>query len=181
MLEFFSCHSIIRLQFDSLDSSLKARVSSLVGNPKINLTFCRGQSRHPPLFKIFHLLKIFWFCLWEQGEDRMAGALILELEPLEVYKNIVPLVEQHHERYDGKGYPKGLSGTDIDLGARVISVADVYDALVSQRPYRDGWVKDRALLFIQDNKETMFDPNIVEALLVVEGEAMQSFRPASTG
>jgi putative nucleotidyltransferase with HDIG domain len=90
------------------------------------------------------------------------------LEPIEVYKSIKPLVEQHHERYDGKGYPFGLKGSEIELGARILCLADVYDALISQRPYRDGWVKEKVLSFIADNKGKMFDPEIVDVFLALE-------------
>ena len=90
------------------------------------------------------------------------------LEPIEVYKDIIPLVEQHHERYDGKGYPQGLAGKEIDLAARILCVADVYDALISQRPYRDGWVKEKVLSFMDENKGVMFDPEVADVLLALD-------------
>ena len=90
------------------------------------------------------------------------------LEPIEVYKDIIPIVEQHHERYDGKGYPLGLAGEEIDLAARILCVADVYDALISQRPYRDGWFKENVLSFIIENKGSMFDPEVADVLLALK-------------
>ena len=90
------------------------------------------------------------------------------LEPIEVYKDILPLVVQHHERFDGKGYPEGLSGEEIDIGARILCVADVYDALISQRPYREGWIKDNVLTFMRDNRGIMFDPAVVDILLCMD-------------
>jgi putative nucleotidyltransferase with HDIG domain len=90
------------------------------------------------------------------------------LEPIQVYKDILPLVVQHHERFDGKGYPKGLSGEEIDIGARILCVVDVYDALISQRPYRDGWVKENVLSFMRDNRGTMFDPGVVDVFLSID-------------
>jgi putative nucleotidyltransferase with HDIG domain len=90
------------------------------------------------------------------------------LEPIQVYKNILPLVVQHHERFDGKGYPDGLAGEEIDIGARILCVADVYDALISQRPYREGWVKENVLSFMRDNRGTMFDPSVVDVLLSMD-------------
>ena len=90
------------------------------------------------------------------------------LEPIEVYRDILPLVVQHHERFDGKGYPEGLSGEDIDIGARILCVADVYDALISQRPYREGWIKDNVLTFMRDNRGTLFDPAVVDILLCMD-------------
>ncbi len=93
------------------------------------------------------------------------GAKILE--PIEAYKNILPLVAQHHEKYDGTGYPDGLKGEDIDLGARILSVADVWDAVASDRPYRAGWVHERAEKLIVEGAGTHFDPDVVDAFLAV--------------
>jgi putative nucleotidyltransferase with HDIG domain len=90
------------------------------------------------------------------------------LEPIEVYKDIIPLIVQHHERYDGKGYPQGLAGKEIHPAARILCAADVYDALISQRPYRDGWVKDKAIAFIRENSGVMFDPEVANVLLALE-------------
>lgn len=90
------------------------------------------------------------------------------LEPIQVYKDILPLVIQHHERFDGKGYPDGLSGIDIDSGARILCVADVYDALISQRPYREGWIKEKVIEFMRDNRGTLFDPSVVDVFLALE-------------
>ncbi len=90
------------------------------------------------------------------------------LEPIEVYRDIIPMVVQHHERYDGKGYPQGLSGKEIDPAARILCVADVYDALISQRPYRDGWVKEKAINFVKQNSGVMFDPEVVQVLLSID-------------
>lgn len=93
------------------------------------------------------------------------GAKILE--PIAAYKEIVPIVLQHHERYDGKGYPAGLSGDAIDIGARILAVADVFDALTSDRPYREGWALERAIDLITQEAGRQFDPDVVEAFLEV--------------
>ena len=93
------------------------------------------------------------------------GARILE--PIASYKEIIPIVLQHHERYDGKGYPGGLSGDEIDLGARILSVADVYDALKSDRPYRQGWAFERVVDLITEEAGRQFDPNVVKAFLEI--------------
>ncbi len=90
------------------------------------------------------------------------------LEPIQPYQEIIPIIVQHHERFDGKGYPKGLAGEAISLGARILALADVYDALISQRPYRSGWVKEQALGFIRDNTGSMFDPQVAEAFFSLE-------------
>ncbi len=93
------------------------------------------------------------------------GARILE--PIAAYAEIIPIVLQHHEQYDGKGYPSGLSGEEICLGARIMAVADVFDALTSERPYRSGWKEDRAITAIRDQAGSQFDPEIVTAFLEV--------------
>ena len=75
------------------------------------------------------------------------------------------IVLQHHERCDGSGYPLGLNGEAINLGAKIIAVADTYDALISERPYRDGWVQDKVLELLQTESEGKLDPQVVKACL----------------
>lgn len=89
------------------------------------------------------------------------------LQPIKVYKDILPIVVQHHERFDGKGYPEGLAGSEIDLNARVLAVADVYDALISKRPYRDGWVRDKVHGFLIEQSGKMFDPQVVDIFIAI--------------
>jgi HD-GYP domain-containing protein (c-di-GMP phosphodiesterase class II) len=74
---------------------------------------------------------------------------------------------QHHERYDGKGYPDGLSGDAINIGARILAVADVFDALNSDRPYREGWAVERVVDLITEEAGRQFDPDIVGAFLEI--------------
>ncbi|HDY84587.1 MAG TPA: HD domain-containing protein, partial [Methylophaga sp.] len=69
----------------------------------------------------------------------------------------------HHERFDGKGYPNGLKGTDIPLVARIVAVADVFDALVTSRPYKSAWSTEDALIYIQQQSGTHMDPQCVAA------------------
>jgi len=76
-----------------------------------------------------------------------------------------PGIRDHHEKYDGSGYPDGRSGTDISLFGRIISVADVYDALTSERPYRSAMSPSEAMEYIMGHSGTDFDPNIVNAFL----------------
>ena len=78
---------------------------------------------------------------------------------------IIPSILYHHERWDSKGYPYGLKGEDIPLGARIVSIADVYQALISDRPYRKAYSEDRALEIIKDGSGTQFDPKVVRLLL----------------
>ena len=69
----------------------------------------------------------------------------------------------HHERFDGTGYPNGIAGKDIPLVARIVSVADVYDALTSPRPYKEAWTTDDSKDYLETNSGTQFDPLCVEA------------------
>ncbi|WP_372519246.1 HD-GYP domain-containing protein [Candidatus Ruminimicrobiellum ovillum] len=87
------------------------------------------------------------------------------LEPIKEFKNISLGVKYHHERYDGKGYPCGLTGENIPLIATIISVADAYDAMTSDRPYRKGLEKDEAIKEIVANKNKQFNPVVVDAFL----------------
>ena len=75
-----------------------------------------------------------------------------------------PMVLYHHERWDGNGYPEGLSGEEIPMGARVLSVADAFDAMTSNRPYRDALSSEVAYQEILNCSGTQFDPQIVEAM-----------------
>ncbi|MDQ3040057.1 MAG: response regulator, partial [Pseudomonadota bacterium] len=72
---------------------------------------------------------------------------------------------RHHERFDGSGYPDGLVGEEIPLGARIVTAADVLDALISPRPYKHAWSLDEALTYIVDESGKLFDPRCVSALL----------------
>ena len=80
------------------------------------------------------------------------------------------LAEFHHERWDGKGYPHGRAGDDIPLSARVMAVADVFDALVSKRSYKEGFPIEKALGIIRDGIGTQFDPQVAQAFLDAEAE-----------
>ena len=83
------------------------------------------------------------------------------------------LAEYHHERWDGKGYPKGLAGEDIPLSARIMAVADVFDALVSKRSYKDGFPFEKAIGIIQEGVGTQFDPRIAGAFLHAQEQIRQ--------
>lgn len=95
------------------------------------------------------------------------------LEPIPGFAELIPIVVQHHERFDGSGYPFGLAGEAISLHARIFAVADVYDALISNRPYRPGWKKERVIAYIRDKAGTDFDPRVVNAFLEVMAKSAQ--------
>jgi putative nucleotidyltransferase with HDIG domain len=90
------------------------------------------------------------------------------LEPIPNLQKVIPLVAQHHERFDGKGYPNGLSGESISLHARILAVADVCDALFTDRPYRPGWSREKVLAYTRENAGQQFDPEVVGAFLRIE-------------
>jgi len=98
------------------------------------------------------------------------------LKDLDLPWPIAQIIHQHHERIDGSGYPLGLSGEDILLEARILSVADVVEAMASHRPYRPSLGLDYALHEILKNKGKLYDPNVVDACLRVFGELAFEFQ-----
>jgi response regulator RpfG family c-di-GMP phosphodiesterase len=89
------------------------------------------------------------------------------LKQLKFPWNVEPYIAQHHEHYDGSGYPLGLRGRQISLGARIIAIADSYVAMTTDRPYRSALSRDEAVKEITKKAGTQFDPEVVEALLSV--------------
>jgi len=87
------------------------------------------------------------------------------LAPIEFLRQAKHIPYSHHEKWDGTGYPRGLRGEEIPLSARIFAVADVYDALTSDRPYRKAWPKDKALAYIHEQAGKHFDPHVVETFL----------------
>ena len=127
----------------------------------------------------------FGFLLHDIGKVAIPDAILFKPEPLtEVERAVMErhpiigweilrdvdfldeaklVVRHHHERWDGAGYPDGLAGHEIPLAARVFGVADTFDALTTDRPYRPGMDASQARAVIADNAGTQFDPDIVEA------------------
>ena len=77
--------------------------------------------------------------------------------------DLAPIIRHHHERFDGDGYPDGLVGEDIPLGARIVAVADTFDAVTSTRPYRDAMAEREALSLLWSEAGRQLDPNVVVA------------------
>ncbi len=93
-------------------------------------------------------------------------------------KEVVPVVLHHHERWDGKGYPSGLKAREIPLLARVVCIADVYQALISDRPYRKAYSKKEALEILKKEAGTHFDKDLVDILIRLESKPEE--RPSAT-
>ena len=89
------------------------------------------------------------------------------ISPIELLQPIRPLIRHHHEWCNGKGYPDGLSKEDIPLGARILAVADAYDAMKSDRPYRKALTEETAIQELKRGNGTQFDPKIVEIFLEI--------------
>lgn len=98
-----------------------------------------------------------------QEHPKLGERLVTQKAP-QVSWQARSIVLHHHERYDGRGYPSGLSGGSIPLLARVVQVADVFDALTAERPYRLAWGVSRALAYVESQSGTQFDPLVVRAL-----------------
>jgi HD-GYP domain-containing protein (c-di-GMP phosphodiesterase class II) len=89
------------------------------------------------------------------------------IESIQFLHEVIFIILYHHERYDGLGYSSGLRGEEIPLGARIVAVADVYKALITNRPYRKAFTREEALKMIREGSGTQFDPQVVEAFLKV--------------
>lgn len=89
----------------------------------------------------------------------IAADIVKMIDPME---KISSIIRHHHERYDGKGYPDGLSGMDIPLGSKIIAIADSYDAMNTNRPYRNAFSFDLCIKEIKENSGSQFDPEWVD-------------------
>ncbi len=84
------------------------------------------------------------------------------LSPIEYLRPALDIPYSHHEKWDGTGYPRGLNGEEIPMSARLFAIADVWDALTSDRPYRAAWSEEEALAYIREQSGKHFDPKVVE-------------------
>ncbi len=106
------------------------------------------------------------------GEHPRIGQVILEQATS--MRDAVPIVLHHHERYDGTGYPHGLRGEEIPLGARIVAVADAYHAMVHERPYKSALTHGQALTELRRHAASQFDPTVVEVFIAIFGEQVPS-------
>ncbi len=101
-------------------------------------------------------------------EHPAIGAQIVE--PIRFLEGAVEIVRSHHERWDGEGYPRGLQGTDIPLAARIFAIADSFDAMTSDRPYRAAMPLEQALDEVARGAGSQFDPDVASAFLELAAE-----------
>jgi putative nucleotidyltransferase with HDIG domain len=108
-----------------------------------------------------------------KGHPAEGERIIVSYAP---FKKLLSIVRGHHERYNGTGYPDGKAGEEICLGARVIAVADSFDAMMSNRTYRRGLGFDKTLDELKRGKGTQFDPKIVDAFIsLIEKNGREKF------
>jgi putative two-component system response regulator len=112
------------------------------------------------------------------GEDILER--MYQRTPTQHYLRYACLIAaSHHERFDGKGYPKGVSGGSIPLCGRIMAVADVYDALMDNRVYRSGMNQSQAYSIISGGKGTQFDPVVIEAFENIKEDMARNYQPVS--
>lgn len=140
------------------------KVMGLTGN-EINVLYLAGLLHdigkfmvpRPVLYKLQTLSDTEWQQLKEHSQ---LGALMLQANGRLVH--LAPVVLSHHEYYNGRGYPRGIAGEEIPLMARIICVADVYEALTSDRSYRKGYSHREAISRLRQGSGVYFDPEIVD-------------------
>jgi two-component system response regulator RpfG len=98
------------------------------------------------------------------------GYEILQDSPSKYLQKGSEIALAHHERFDGSGYPYALKGTDIPLSARIVAIADVFDALTSVRPYKEAWSIDKALEYVREESGKHFDPDLVRVVLTMRSQ-----------
>lgn len=108
------------------------------------------------------------------------------LQPVAALRDIIPIVEYHHERWDGTGHPEGLKGENIPIGARIVSIADAFHALTSDRPYRPALLLEEAIDILREGASSLWDPELVRQFIEMlqrarcPGTAIRQSRAAQT-
>lgn len=121
--------------------------------------------------------------LWKPGALTAAERAVVERHTVDghqmlseadtpIFRLAATVALTHHEHWDGNGYPVGLRGTEIPVAGRIAAVADVFDALLSERPYRPAFSLDRAAAALHDGRGSQFDPDVIDALFEDLGEAL---------
>jgi HD-GYP domain-containing protein (c-di-GMP phosphodiesterase class II) len=89
------------------------------------------------------------------------------LKNIQQLKDVIPIILQHHERYDGLGYPNGLRGNEILREAKILSITDAYDAMITPREHREAMPVEECIYELRSNKGKQFDPDITEAFIAI--------------
>ena len=117
---------------------------------------------------------ILLFLFVEHGVTvRTIGGQLLENVEGEEMQLSRTIAMEHHERFDGNGYPSRIHGDDISLEGRIVAVADVYDALTSKRSYKDAWKEEDAYQEILNGRGTQFDPQVVDAFVAAHDKIVK--------
>ena len=98
------------------------------------------------------------------------GAEILKDASADFIKLAETIALSHHEKWDGSGYPRGLKGSDIPMAGRIVTLADVFDALTSERPYKKPFPLEKTFAIIKEGQGSHFDPDLVNAFFAIEDE-----------
>ena len=101
------------------------------------------------------------------------GYEVLNTSSSPLLKVAAEIARTHHEKFDGSGYPRSLKGDDIPLFGRIVAVADVFDALTSERPYKKAWSLEQASQLLRDGAGTHFDPECVSAFFINFDEVLE--------
>ncbi len=110
---------------------------------------------------------------WEVMKQHSAiGARILNGSDAEFIRLAESIALTHHEKWDGSGYPEGLKGSDIPIGGRIAAIADVFDALTSERPYKKAFPVENALGIVREGRASHFDPDVVDAFFAVQKDIL---------
>jgi HD-GYP domain-containing protein (c-di-GMP phosphodiesterase class II) len=115
----------------------------------------------------------------QMEEHSIIGERILA--QVDDYSQIARIVRHHHERMDGHGYPEGIAGAEIPLLSRIIAVADAYDAMTSDRPYRDAMPSQVARMRLAQAVESQFDTSVVAAFEAILATADEAYRSGTRG
>jgi len=176
-------NEMARQLVDGLSEAIEKRDSYAGGHPQRVLHICMAIAKYLPLSPEDKRQLSLAAILHDIGKVGIADQILtkdgrLTVEELEIIREhprigativgnikqlrpIIPGIQYHHEHYDGSGYPEGLQGEEIPLIARIIAVADTYDAIIHERSYHRGVSKGEAVAEITENTGTQFDPKIV--------------------
>jgi putative two-component system response regulator len=110
---------------------------------------------------------------WEiMKQHTVIGANILKGSDAEFIRLGETIAQSHHEKWDGSGYPNGLKGIEIPIAGRIAAIADVFDALISKRPYKEAFSVEKSLAIIREGRGSHFDPDVVDAFFAIQDEIL---------